>query len=97
MFVECTELNGVGALRLARLNLTGRLDSLNLGALASSLTTIDLSGMLQPSKPALQPEHSVQTQVVGRKPLRHAVALCHAAWGRTLSFGLSPLCLQATS
>ena len=44
MDVECTVELGVATLSLARLNLTGTIQELRLGALAPSLTVLDLSG-----------------------------------------------------
>ena len=44
MLVACTVSLGVTTLTLPRQNLTGRIDQLNLAALAPSLTTLDLGG-----------------------------------------------------
>ena len=44
MLVECTDLTGVSMLKLSHLSLAGSIDTLDLAALAQSLTTIDFSG-----------------------------------------------------
>ena len=54
MDVECSVMLGVATLSLARLNLTGTIQELRLGALAPSLTVLDLSGTaLRASGPML--------------------------------------------
>ena len=44
MTVECAHLNGVSTLSLSHLGLQGSLESVDLEALASTLTVLDLSG-----------------------------------------------------